>query len=62
MLFRSDNARDACQIWGGYGFLNENVVARHYRDSRVLQVGEGTDEVQLGIIARHLGFPGALTG
>ena len=58
----ADNARDACQIWGGYGFLNENVVARHYRDSRVLQVGEGTDEVQLGIIARHLGFPGALAG
>ena len=58
----ADNARDACQIWGGYGFLNENVVSRHYRDSRVLQVGEGTDEVQLGIIAKHLGFPGALAG
>lgn len=53
------NARDACQIWGGNGFLNENVVARHYRDSRVLEVGEGTSEVQLGIIAKHLGFPGA---
>ena len=49
-------------MWGGYGFLNENVVSRHYRDSRILQVGEGTDEVQLGIIAKHLGFPGALAG
>ena len=56
------NARDACQIWGGNGFLNENVVARHYRDSRVLEVGEGSTEVQLGIIAGHLGFPNALTG
>ncbi|WP_245823010.1 acyl-CoA dehydrogenase family protein [Brachybacterium avium] len=56
------NARDACQIWGGNGFLNENVVARHYRDSRVLEVGEGSTEVQLGIIAKHLGFPNALTG
>lgn len=57
-----DNARDACQIWGGNGFLNENVVARHYRDSRVLEVGEGTTEVQLGIIAKHLGFPNAFGG
>jgi len=56
------NAHDACQIWGGNGFLNENVVARHYRDSRVLEVGEGSTEVQLGIIAKHLGFPNALTG
>ncbi|HJG53384.1 MAG TPA: acyl-CoA dehydrogenase family protein [Brachybacterium faecium] len=56
------NARDACQIWGGNGFLNENVVARHYRDSRVLEVGEGSTEVQLAIIAKHLGFPNALTG
>ncbi|GAA1488897.1 acyl-CoA dehydrogenase family protein [Brachybacterium sacelli] len=57
-----DNARSACQIWGGNGFLNENVVARHYRDSRVLEVGEGSSEVQLAIIARHLGFAKALTG
>lgn len=56
------NARDACQIWGGNGFMNENVVARHYRDSRILEVGEGSTEVQLGIIAKHLGFPNALTG
>ncbi len=50
------NARDASHIWGGYGFLNENIVARHYRDSKVLEVGEGTTEVQLMIIARELGL------
>ncbi|MFC8599018.1 MULTISPECIES: acyl-CoA dehydrogenase family protein [unclassified Isoptericola] len=50
------NARDATQIFGGYGFLNENPVARHYRDSKVLEVGEGTTEVQLMVIARDLGL------
>jgi short/branched chain acyl-CoA dehydrogenase len=51
-----DNARDATQIWGGYGYLNENPVARHYRDSKILEIGEGTSEVQLMIVARELGF------
>ncbi|HEV7183988.1 MAG TPA: acyl-CoA dehydrogenase family protein [Leifsonia sp.] len=51
-----DNARDATQIFGGYGFLNENPVARHYRDAKILEVGEGTSEVQLMIISRSLGF------
>jgi short-chain 2-methylacyl-CoA dehydrogenase len=51
-----DNASDACQIFGGYGFLNENPVARHFRDSRILSVGEGTTEVQLMVISRELGF------
>lgn len=51
-----DNARDATQIFGGYGFMNENPVARHYRDSKILEIGEGTTEVQLMIIARELGF------
>jgi short/branched chain acyl-CoA dehydrogenase len=51
-----DNARDATQIFGGYGFMNENPVARHYRDSKILEVGEGTTEVQLMVIARGLGF------
>ncbi|MCI2958939.1 acyl-CoA dehydrogenase family protein [Agromyces atrinae] len=51
-----ENARAATQIWGGYGFLNENAVARHYRDSKILEIGEGTTEVQLMIIARELGF------
>ncbi|MET0304437.1 MAG: acyl-CoA dehydrogenase family protein [Microbacteriaceae bacterium] len=52
-----DNARDATQIFGGYGFLNENPVARHYRDSKILEIGEGTTQVQLMVISRELGFP-----
>ena len=51
-----DNARDATQIFGGYGFMNENAVARHYRDAKILEIGEGTTEVQLMIISRKLGF------
>lgn len=51
-----DNARDATQIHGGYGFMNESAVARHYRDSKILEIGEGTTEVQLMLIARDLGF------
>lgn len=53
-----DNARDATQVFGGYGFMNEYAVARHYRDSKILEVGEGTTEVQLMLIARELGLPG----
>jgi short/branched chain acyl-CoA dehydrogenase len=51
-----DNARDATQIHGGYGFMNEYLVARHYRDSKILEIGEGTTEVQLMVIARQLGL------
>jgi len=51
-----DNARDATQIHGGYGFMNEYPVARHYRDSKILEIGEGTTEVQLMLIARELGL------
>jgi short/branched chain acyl-CoA dehydrogenase len=51
-----DNARDATQIHGGYGFMNEYAVARHYRDSKILEIGEGTTEVQLMLIARSLGL------
>ncbi len=51
-----DNARIATQIHGGYGFMNEYPVARHYRDSKILEIGEGTTEVQLMLIARELGF------
>lgn len=50
------NAREASQIFGGYGFLNSHPVARHYRDAKVLEVGEGTTEVQLMVIARELGL------
>ncbi len=52
------NARDATQIFGGYGFMNETLVARHYRDSKILEIGEGTNEVQMMIIARSLGLDG----
>ncbi|MCW4353627.1 acyl-CoA dehydrogenase family protein [Hoyosella sp. YIM 151337] len=51
-----DNARDATQVFGGYGYMNEYLVARHYRDSKILEVGEGTTEVQLMLIARELGL------
>ena len=53
-----DNARDATQIFGGNGFMNEYSVARHYRDSKILEIGEGTTEVQLLVIARSLGLVG----
>jgi len=51
-----DNARAATQIFGGYGFINEFPVARFYRDAKVLEIGEGTSEVQRMIIARELGL------
>jgi short/branched chain acyl-CoA dehydrogenase len=51
-----DNARDATQIFGGYGYMNEYPVARFYRDAKVLEIGEGTSEVQRMIIARELGM------
>lgn len=51
-----DNARDATQIFGGNGFMNEYPVARHFRDSKILEIGEGTTEVQLLVIARALGL------
>jgi short-chain 2-methylacyl-CoA dehydrogenase len=51
-------ARDAVQVHGGYGFMEEFPVARFYRDSKVLEIGEGTSEVQRILIARDLGLPG----
>ncbi|QEW02989.1 acyl-CoA dehydrogenase family protein [Microbacterium lushaniae] len=53
-----DNARDATQVFGGNGFMNEYPVARHYRDSKILEIGEGTTEVQLLVISRALGLTG----
>ncbi|HEY9482976.1 MAG TPA: acyl-CoA dehydrogenase family protein [Micromonosporaceae bacterium] len=50
------NAREATQVHGGYGFMNETPVARMWRDSKVLEIGEGTSEVQRMIIARDLGL------
>src|SRR5690349_3652763 len=51
-----DNARYATQVHGGYGFMNESAVGRFYRDAKILEVGEGTSEVQRMIIARGLGL------
>jgi len=50
------NAREATQIHGGYGFMNEFPVARFWRDSKILEIGEGTSEVQRMVIARDLGL------
>jgi butyryl-CoA dehydrogenase len=49
--------REATQIFGGYGFMDETLVARQYRDAKILEIGEGTSEVQRMIIARGLGLP-----
>ncbi|MEX2972439.1 acyl-CoA dehydrogenase family protein [Streptomyces sp. C184] len=51
-----DNAREATQIHGGYGFMNEYPVARMWRDAKILEIGEGTSEVQRMLIARELGL------
>ncbi|WP_377271290.1 acyl-CoA dehydrogenase family protein [Peterkaempfera sp. SMS 1(5)a] len=50
------NAREATQIHGGYGFMNEFPVARFWRDCKILEIGEGTSEVQRMLIARELGM------
>ncbi|WP_037609602.1 acyl-CoA dehydrogenase family protein [Streptacidiphilus rugosus] len=50
------NAREATQIHGGYGFMNEFPVARFWRDSKILEIGEGTSEVQRMLISRELGM------
>ncbi|MGH2728174.1 MAG: acyl-CoA dehydrogenase family protein, partial [Actinomycetota bacterium] len=47
-------AREAVQVHGGYGYINESAVSRFYRDSKVLEIGEGTSEVQRILIAREL--------
>ena len=49
--------RIATQVFGGYGFMEEYPVARFYRDAKVLEIGEGTSEVQRMLIARGLGLP-----
>jgi short/branched chain acyl-CoA dehydrogenase len=50
------NAREATQVHGGYGFMNETPVGRMYRDAKILEIGEGTSEVQRMVIARSLGL------
>ncbi|HUR78277.1 MAG TPA: acyl-CoA dehydrogenase family protein [Acidimicrobiales bacterium] len=49
--------RIATQVFGGYGFMDETPVARQYRDAKILEIGEGTSEIQRLVIARGLGLP-----
>jgi butyryl-CoA dehydrogenase len=49
--------REATQIFGGYGFVDATPVARFYRDAKILEIGEGTSEIQRLVIARELGLP-----
>jgi short-chain 2-methylacyl-CoA dehydrogenase len=59
-LYTGELARRACneslQIHGGYGFMDEFPISRFYRDAKVLEIGEGTNEVQRLVIARGLGL------
>ncbi len=49
--------RIATQVHGGYGFIEDSAVARYYRDAKILEIGEGTSEIQRLIISRGLGLP-----
>ena len=59
-LYTGELARRTCneslQIHGGYGFMDEYPISRFYRDAKVLEIGEGTNEVQRLVIARGLGL------
>jgi len=51
-------ANNAVQLHGGYGLMNEYKVEKFYRNQKLLEIGEGTSEVQRIVIARHIGVPG----
>ena len=55
-------ARVATQVFGGMGFMEESPVARFYRDAKILEIGEGTSEIQRMVIARGLGLPSEARG
>jgi short-chain 2-methylacyl-CoA dehydrogenase len=46
----------ALQVHGGYGYMDEFAISRLYRDQKILEIGEGTNEVQRMVIARHIGL------
>ena len=55
-LLSNRAANAALQIHGGYGFMEESAISRLFRDQKILEIGEGTNEVQRMVIARHLGL------
>jgi alkylation response protein AidB-like acyl-CoA dehydrogenase len=55
-LLSNRAANAALQIHGGYGFMDEYAISRFFRDQKILEIGEGTNEVQRMVIARHLGL------
>jgi short-chain 2-methylacyl-CoA dehydrogenase len=55
-LLSNRAANAALQIHGGYGFMDESPISRLFRDQKILEIGEGTNEVQRMVIARHLGL------